>query len=43
MNITAATLFPGLDGFARSLTLLFRTNIFDGEFERVIKKNVITN
>ena len=43
MNITAATLFPGLDGFARSLALYFRTNIFDGEFERVIKKNVITN
>ena len=38
MNITAATLFPGLDGFSRSLKLHFRTNIFDGEFERTIAK-----
>jgi hypothetical protein len=24
MNVTAATLFPGLDGFSRSLSFLFR-------------------
>jgi len=37
MNISAATLFPGLDGFARSLNLTFRDNVFNGEFEKALK------
>ncbi len=38
MNITSETLFPGLDGFARSLLLSFRDS-FDGEFDRTIKRD----
>ena len=40
MNISAATLFPGLDGFARSLNLAFRHNVFDGEFEKALKNMI---
>jgi len=38
MNINSSTLFPGLDGLARSLLLYFRLNTLDGEFERTIEK-----
>jgi len=38
MNISAATLFPGLDGFARSLKLYYRGSEFDGEFQRALLK-----
>jgi hypothetical protein len=31
MNVSAKTLFPGLDGFARSLNYQFRSNDQDGD------------
>lgn len=37
MNISASTLFPGVDGFARSLNMIFRNDVFDGEFDRVFR------
>ncbi len=42
MNITRATLFPGLDGFAKSLTnLLIFPDILRPEIDEVCKKNMI--